>query len=52
MASPELMPGLLSPMTLAATKPLKRSTCSGPTTRLTVLIADSGIIALVVELRT
>jgi hypothetical protein len=26
------MPGLLSPITLAATKPLKRSTCSGPTT--------------------
>lgn len=46
------MPGLLSPITLAATKPLKRSTCSGPTTRLTDEIADSGIIALLVALRT
>jgi hypothetical protein len=52
MASPELMPGLLSPMILAATKPLKRSTCSGPTMRLMLLTADSGIIALLVALRT
>ena len=52
MASPELTPGTLSPMILAATKPLKRSTCSGPTTDLTVLTAARGIMALLLALRT
>ena len=52
MAWPELTPGLLSPISLAAIKPLKRSTCSGPTTFFTVAMADSGIIAWLLWLLT
>ena len=52
IASPELMPGLESPITLAAMKPLKRSTCSGPTTFFTRLTAESGIIAPLLALLT
>ena len=42
MASPELTPWTALPNTLAARKPLKRSSCSGPTTCLTEISAETG----------
>ena len=52
IASPEDTPGLPLPSTRAATKPLKRSSCSGPTTFETWISDLSGIISRVVAERT
>jgi len=49
MASPELTPGAPPANTLAERSPLKRSSCSAPTILFTVLTADRGTIAPVLE---
>ena len=52
MASPDETPGLPPPRIFAARKPLKRSSCSGPTTLLVRISALRGIISRVVLERT
>jgi hypothetical protein len=52
MASPEDTPGRPLPRMRAETKPLKRSSCSGPTTLETWIRDLSGIISRVVFERT
>ena len=52
IASPELTPRVPEPTRRAAMKPLKRSSCSGPTTSLTCISAFSGIIWPLVFERT